>query len=150
PPAVIGAALWATMMRTRFGRAQRACAQDWRAAALLGVDVDRTVAVTFAIGSALVGAAGVFAAADYGVVNFHMGTIMGVKALTAALLGGIGSLPGALLGGFLIALTEVFSAATIGSEWKDIAVFGVLILVLLLRPAGLLGGHDTGQADERP
>src|SRR5215468_4601252 len=148
--AAIGTALWWLHTRTSFGRCQRACAQDIGMAALIGVPINRTIAATFALGSALAGMAGVFAAAEYGVVNFHMGTLMGFKALTAALLGGIGSLPGAALGGFLIALTEVFTAAFLGSEWKDTAVFTVLVLVLLLRPAGLLGTLPAPAVGERP
>jgi len=148
--AVIGAALWWLHTRTSFGRCQRACAQDIRMAALIGVPINRTIAATFAIGSGLAGMAGVFAAAEYGVVNFHMGTLMGFKALTAALLGGIGSLPGAALGGFVIALTECYTAAFFGSEWKDIAVFAVLVLVLLFRPAGVLGTLRVPAIGERP
>ena len=148
--AAIGAALWWLHTRTSFGRCQRACAQDIRMAALIGVPINRTIAATFALGSALAGMAGVFAAAQYGVVNFHMGTLMGFKALTAALLGGIGSLPGAAIGGFVIALTESYTAALFGTEWKDIAVFGVLVLVLLFRPAGLLGTLAAPAIGERP
>jgi branched-chain amino acid transport system permease protein len=144
--AVVGLLLWGLQMRTRLGRAQRAVAQDRRMAALLGVDVDRTVAVTFALGGALAATAGLFAAAQYGVVTFRMGALVALKALTAALLGGIGSLPGAALGGGLVALVEVATAAYVASEWKDIAVFAVLVLVLLFRPRGLLGGK--GAADE--
>ena len=147
--AAIGVALWWLHTRTSFGRCQRACAQDIRMAALIGVPINRTIASTFALGSGLVGMAGVFAAAEYGVVNFHMGTLMGFKALTAALLGGIGSLPGAALGGFIIALTECYTAAFLGSEWKDIAVFAVLVLVLVFRPAGLLGTLTTPAIGER-
>jgi branched-chain amino acid transport system permease protein len=148
--AAIGAALWWTQMRTSFGRCQRACAQDLRMAQLLGVPVDRTIGLTFMMGAALTGAGGLFAAAQYGVINFHMGTLMGFKALTAALLGGIGSLPGAVLGGMLIALTEAYTAAFLGSEWKDIAVFSALVMVLLFRPGGILGTPATQTADERP
>ena len=147
--AVIGAALWWLHTRTSFGRCQRACAQDIGAAALMGVPINRTIAATFALGSALAGTAGVFAAAEYGVVNFHMGTLMGFKALTAALLGGIGSLTGAVIGGLLIALTETFTAALVGAAWKDIAVFIVLVLVLLLRPGGLMATLRSRTADER-
>ncbi|MFZ5790462.1 MAG: branched-chain amino acid ABC transporter permease [Pseudomonadota bacterium] len=147
--AILLAVLWWLSMRTRFGRHQRACAQDPRMAAMLGVDVDRTIAATFMIGGALAGAAGLFAGAQYGVINFHMGTLMGFKALTAALLGGIGSLPGAVLGGMLIAFTESFTAALVGEAWKDLAVFVVLVLVLLVRPGGLLGTLTTVSADER-
>jgi branched-chain amino acid transport system permease protein len=118
-------------------------------AALLGVNIDGTVRLTVVLGCAIVGAAGLFAAAQYGVINFHMGTLMGFKALTAALLGGIGSLPGAVLGGFIIALTEVFTAAFAGSDWKDLAVFTVLVLVLLFRPAGLLGTMTSPGVGER-
>ncbi|MFO1069253.1 MAG: branched-chain amino acid ABC transporter permease [Geminicoccaceae bacterium] len=139
----IGLLLWWLQMRTRFGRAQRAIAQDRGMAALLGIDVDRTVAVTFAVGGALAGIAGMFAAAQYGVVTFRMGTLVALKALTAALLGGIGSLPGAALGGALVALVEVLAAAYVASEWKDVAVFAVLVLVLVFRPRGLLGGRAT-------
>lgn len=148
--AIIGGLLWWTHARTSLGRCQRACAQDIRMAALLGVPIDRTIGLTFMMGAAIVGTGGTFAAAQHGVVNFHMGTIMGFKALTAALLGGIGSLPGAVLGGLLIALIEVMTAAFLGSGWKDIAVFAVLVLVLLYRPAGLLGTLPTPSADERP
>lgn len=148
--AAIGAALWWLHTRTSFGRCQRACAQDVGMAALIGVPINRTIAATFALGSGLAGMAGVFAAAQYGVVNFHMGTLMGFKALTAALLGGIGSLPGAALGGFIIALTECYTAAVFGSEWKDIAVFTVLVLVLLFRPSGLLGTLSAPAVGERP
>ena len=146
---VMLALLWWVSMRTRFGRQQRACAQDPHMARLLGVDVDRTIAATFMIGGTLAGAAGIFAGAQYGVINFHMGTLMGFKALTAALLGGIGSLPGAVLGGMLIALTETLTAALVGAAWKDIAVFIVLVLVLWLRPGGLLATLKTIPADER-
>jgi branched-chain amino acid transport system permease protein len=108
---VIGGLLWWINQRSRFGRCQRACAQDLNMAALIGVRVDRTIMLTVMLGSAIVGAAGMFAAGQYGVINFHMGTLMGFKALTAALLGGIGSLPGAVIGGMIIALTEVYTAA---------------------------------------
>ncbi len=146
----IAAALWWLSTRTSFGRCQRACAQDIRMAALLGVPIDRTIGATFMLGAAIAGAGGMFAAAQYGVINFHMGTLMGFKALAAALLGGIGSLPGALLGGIIIALVEGFTAAVIGSGWKDIAVFTTLVLVLLYRPAGILGTLRMPSADERP
>jgi branched-chain amino acid transport system permease protein len=145
----IGAALWWVHTRTGFGRCQRACAQDLRMAELVGVPIDRTIGLTFVIGTAIAGAGGLFAAAQYGVINFHMGTLMGFKALTAALLGGIGSLPGAALGGMLIALIEGYTAGFLGSEWKDIAVFATLVMVLLFRPGGILGTLPTGTADER-
>jgi branched-chain amino acid transport system permease protein len=148
--AAICAGLWFVYTRTSFGRCQRACAQDIRMAALLGVPVDRTIGLTFMLGAAIAGAGGIFAAVQYGVINFHMGTLMGFKALTAALLGGIGSLPGAFFGGLIIALTEVFTAAFLGSAWKDIAVFTTLVLVLLLRPGSLLGTVQQPAAAKRP
>ncbi len=119
-------------------------------AALLGVDVNRIIGLTFVMGGGLAGAGGVFAGLQYGVINFHMGTLIGFKALTAALVGGIGSLPGAFLGALIIAVVECFTAAFLGSQWKDIAVFALLVLILLLRPAGLLGTLRTQTADERP
>ena len=112
-------------------------------AALLGVDVDRTVARTFALGGALAGAAGVIDAVYYGGVGFFMGYIVGFKALTAALLGGIGSVGGALLGGLLIGAIETFWAAYLDSSYRDVAVFGVLVLVLTLRPSGWLGVKEA-------
>lgn len=146
---LIGGLLWWLTFNSDFGRSQRACAQDARMAALLGVDVNRTIALTFALGGALAGTGGVFAGLQYGVINFHMGTLMGFKALTAALVGGIGSLPGAFLGALIIAAVECYTAAFLGSEWKDIAVFALLVLVLLFRPAGLLGTLRSAPADER-
>jgi len=147
---IIGGLLWRLSVRSDFGRSQRACAQDPRMAALLGVDVNRIVGLTFVMGGALAGAGGVFAGLQYGVINFHMGALMGFKALTAALVGGIGSLPGAFLGALIIAAVECFTAAFLGSQWKDIAVFALLVLILLLRPAGLLGTLRSQTADERP
>ena len=147
---IIGALLWGLSSRTGFGRSQRACAQDPRMAALLGVDVNRIIGLTFVLGGGLAGAGGVFAGLQYGVINFHMGTLIGFKALTAALVGGIGSLPGAFLGALIIAAVECFTAAFLGSQWKDIAVFALLVLILLLRPGGLLGTLRSQTADERP
>lgn len=146
---LIGGALWRLNVSSGFGRCQRACAQDPRMAAMLGVDVNKVIALTFAMGGALAGAGGVFAGLQYGVINFHMGTLIGFKALTAALVGGIGSLPGAFLGALIIAAVECYTAAFLGSQWKDIAVFALLVLVLLLKPAGLLGTPRSTSADER-
>jgi branched-chain amino acid transport system permease protein len=145
----IGLALWWLDRRTAFGRAQRAVAQDQGMARLLGIDVDRTIGRSFMLGGALAGLAGVFAAAQYGVVTFKTGALIGLKALTAALLGGIGSLPGAALGGMLVALSEAYTAAYISSEWREVAVFSLLILVLVFRPQGLLATLPTRPADER-
>ena len=147
--AVVLALLWWLQTRTSHGRAQRASAQDLGMAELLGVDVGRTVGVSFLIGGALAGLAGMFAAAQYGVVTFKMGALIGLKALTAALLGGIGSLPGAAIGGLLVAMTEAWTAAYIASDWKDVAVFAVLVLLLVFRPQGLFATLKEVPADER-
>jgi branched-chain amino acid transport system permease protein len=124
---------------TPLGRAQRACEQDMTMAALLGVDVDRTISTTFLIGAALAAVAGMMVTLYYGVIDFFIGFLAGMKAFTAAVLGGIGSLPGAVLGGFLIGLIEAFWSGYFSSAYKDVAVFGVLVLVLIFRPSGLLG-----------
>ncbi len=125
--------------RTSLGRAQRACEQDKIMASLLGVNVDRTIAITFVIGAALAAIAGFMVTLYYGVVDFFMGFLAGMKAFTAAVLGGIGSLPGAMLGGLLIGLIESLWAGYISAQYKDVAVFGILMLVLLVRPNGLFG-----------
>jgi branched-chain amino acid transport system permease protein len=124
---------------TPLGRAQRACEQDMHMAALLGVDVDRVISTTFVMGAALAAVAGLMVTLYYGVVDFFIGFLAGVKAFTAAVLGGIGSLPGAMLGGVLIGLIEAFWSGYFSVEYKDVAVFVVLILVLVFRPTGLLG-----------
>jgi branched-chain amino acid transport system permease protein len=124
---------------TPLGRAQRACEQDMTMAALLGVDVDRTISTTFLIGAALAAVAGMMVTMYYGVIDFLIGFLAGMKAFTAAVLGGIGSLPGAVLGGFLIGIIEAFWSGYFSSAYKDVAVFGVLVLVLIFRPSGLLG-----------
>ncbi len=129
--------------RTRFGRAQRACEQDQTMAALLGIDVDRTISMTFMIGAILAAVAGVMVTLYYGVVDFFIGFQAGLKAFAAAVLGGIGSLPGAMLGGFLIGLVEAYWSAYFSIEYKDIATFSILILVLIFRPTGLLGRPDV-------
>ena len=125
--------------RTSLGRAQRATEQDRTMAALLGVNVDRTISMTFVLGASLAAVAGLMVTLYYGVIDFYIGFIAGVKAFTAAVLGGIGSLPGAMLGGLLIGLIEAFWSGCINFAYKDVAVFGVLVLVLTLRPTGLLG-----------
>ncbi|HMR33222.1 MAG TPA: branched-chain amino acid ABC transporter permease [Geminicoccaceae bacterium] len=146
---LVGGWLWWLHRRSRFGRMQRATAQDQGMARLLGIDVDGTIARTFALGGALAGLAGVFAAGQYGVVTFRTGALIGLKALTAAILGGIGSLPGAAVGAMLVALCEAYTAAYLSSEWREVAVFGLLVLVLVLRPQGLLGTLPARPADER-
>ncbi|MCW6509355.1 branched-chain amino acid ABC transporter permease [Lichenifustis flavocetrariae] len=137
--AVLLAGFWYLVQKTSLGRAQRACEQDRRMAALLGIDVDRTISLTFVIGAALAAVAGVLYMSYYGVVNFSDGFIPGVKAFTAAVLGGIGSLPGAVLGGLLIGLIEVFWSAYFSSDYKDVAAFSILALTLIFMPSGLLG-----------
>ncbi len=124
---------------TALGRAQRACEQDRGMAMLSGVDVDRTISLTFVMGAALAAVAGVMASLYYGVVDFFMGFIAGLKAFTAAVLGGIGSLPGAMLGGLLLGMVEAFFSGYFSVEYKDVATFGILVLVLIFRPTGLLG-----------
>ncbi|WP_428263559.1 ABC transporter permease subunit [Haliangium sp.] len=125
--------------RTPFGRAQRACEQDQTMASLLGVNVDRTISLTFVSGAALAAVAGVLFLVYYGVIDFFIGFLAGIKAFTAAVLGGIGSLAGAMLGGLLIGLIESFWSAYFTIEYKDVAAFGILVLVLIFRPTGLLG-----------
>jgi len=127
---------------TALGRAQRACEQDLAMAALVGVDVDRTISLTFVMGAALAAVAGLIFLINYGVVDFYIGFLAGIKAFTAAVLGGIGSLPGAMLGGLLIGVIEAFWSAYFSVEYKDLAAFAVLVLVLVFRPTGLLGKPD--------
>ncbi len=129
--------------RTSLGRAQRACEQDRTMAALLGINVDRTISLTFVMGAALAAVAGLMFLLYYGVIDFYIGFLAGIKAFTAAVLGGIGSLPGAMLGGLLIGLIETFWSAYFTIEYKDVAAFGILVLVLIFRPTGLLGKPDV-------
>jgi branched-chain amino acid transport system permease protein len=129
--------------RTSLGRAQRACEQDRKMASLLGIDVDRTISITFIMGAALAAVAGLMFLLYYGVIDFYIGFLAGVKAFTAAVLGGIGSVPGAMLGGLLIGLIEGFWSAYFSVEYKDVAAFAILVLVLIFRPTGLLGKPDV-------
>jgi branched-chain amino acid transport system permease protein len=128
---------------TRLGRDMRACAQDLKMAALVGVDTDRTISLTFVIGAALAAVAGVMFLLYYGVIDFFIGFVAGVKAFTAAVLGGIGSLPGAMLGGLLIGLIETFWSAYFTVQYKDVAAFSVLVLVLIFMPTGILGRPEV-------
>ena len=130
------------IMGTALGRQQRACEQDMKMAGLLGVNVDRTISLTFVMGAGLAAVAGVMVTLYYGVIDFYIGFLAGVKAFTAAVLGGIGSLPGAMLGGLLIGLIEAFWSGYFTSEYKDVAAFTILVLVLIFRPSGLLGRPD--------
>jgi branched-chain amino acid transport system permease protein len=128
---------------TPLGRAQRAVEQDATMAALLGVDVDRTISQTFLIGAALAAVAGMMVLLYYGVIDFFIGFEAGIKAFTAAVLGGIGSLPGAMLGGLLIGLIEALWSGYASVEYKDVMVFVVLVLVLIFRPSGLFGRPEV-------
>lgn len=144
------AILWllhALVNRTRVGTAIRAVAEDQAAASLMGINVNRMVSLTFLIGGAMGGAAGVLFGVQYGLINPYTGFIPGLKAFTAAVLGGIGNIPGAMMGGLVLGLLEAFAASYLslltggafGAEYKDIFAFSVLILILVLRPKGLLG-----------
>ena len=121
----------------------RACEQDLKMAALLGIDIDRTISLTFVIGAALAAVAGLMFLLYYGVIDFYIGFVAGVKAFTAAVLGGIGSLPGAMLGGLLIGLIETFWSAYFSIEYKDVAAFSILIIVLIFLPTGILGRPEV-------
>lgn len=136
---VLMAAFTALINRTPLGRAQRACEQDQKMAALLGVNVDRTISLTFVMGAALAAVAGTLFVLYYGVIDFFIGFLAGVKAFTAAVLGGIGSLPGAMLGGLAIGLIETFWSGYFSVEYKDVAAFSILAIVLIFMPSGLLG-----------
>jgi branched-chain amino acid transport system permease protein len=125
--------------RTRWGKAMRAVAQDAEAAGFMGVEVNRVVMLTFLLGSVLAAGAGIMVGVYYGIVDFFMGYVAGLKAFTAAVLGGIGNLRGAMLGGLLLGLAESFGAGFIGAQWRDVIAFVVLIAVLVFRPGGLLG-----------
>lgn len=129
--------------RTSLGRAQRACEQDRTMAALSGVNVDRTISLTFVMGAALAAVAGMMFMLNYGVIDFYIGFLAGVKAFTAAVLGGIGSLPGAMLGGLIIGLIEVFWSGYFSVEYKDVAAFSILAIVLIFLPEGLLGKPEV-------
>ncbi len=152
--AVTMGGLLVLVQRTRLGRAMRATAQNREVAGLMGVDVNRVIAATFAVGSALAAVAGLLIAAYYGIAHYNMGFILGLKAFSAAVLGGIGNIPGALLGGLLLGVIESLGAGYIGdltggflgSHYQDIFAFFILILVLVFRPSGLLGERVPDRA----
>ncbi|HYC18872.1 MAG TPA: branched-chain amino acid ABC transporter permease LivH [Pseudolabrys sp.] len=141
--AVLLVCFWYLVTKTRLGRAQRACEQDQKMAALVGVDVDRTISITFVIAAALAAVAGTMYLMYYGVVSFSDGFVPGVKAFTAAVLGGIGSLPGAVIGGILIGLIETMWSAYFSIDYKDVAAFSVLAITLIFLPQGLFGRPDV-------
>ena len=136
---IIMVALTLFIKKTKTGRAMLAVSEDRGAAQLMGINVNRTISITFAIGSGLAAVAGALFVSSYGFVGPYTGSLPGIKAFVAAVLGGIGSIPGAMLGGILLGIIESFSKAYISTQLSDAIVFGVLILVLLVRPSGLLG-----------
>ncbi len=135
-------ALTLFIARSRMGRACRACAEDMGMANLLGIDTNKVISFTFVLGAMLAAVGGVLIALTIGKLNPYIGFIAGIKAFTAAVLGGIGSIPGAMLGGVLLGLAETFAAGYLPSEYKDVVSFGLLVLILLFRPTGLLGKPD--------
>ena len=143
----IMAGLMVVVHRTRLGRAMRAVAENQHAAQLMGVDINRVISITFMLGSALAAVAGLMVSANYGLAHYYMGFLLGLKAFTAAVMGGIGNLRGAMLGGLLLGLIESLGAGYIGdmtggflgSNYQDVFAFFVLIAVLVFRPSGLLG-----------
>ena len=141
--AVLLLAFWYIVNHTPLGRAQRATEQDRKMAALLGIDVDKTVSITFVMGAALAAVAGTMYLMYYGVISFADGFTPGVKAFTAAVLGGIGSLPGAVLGGLLIGLIESLWSAYFTIAYKDVATFAILAFVLIFKPSGILGRPEV-------
>ena len=134
-------ALVLLVSRTRFGKSMRATAYDREAASMMGIDTDRVIAITFFIASMLACAAGVMFGLYLGVTYYFMGFLAGLKAFTAAVIGGIGSIPGAMLGGLIIGLVESFAIGYVGGQWSDIVIFGLFILFMLVRPSGLLGSR---------
>jgi branched-chain amino acid transport system permease protein len=141
--AVLLAIFWYVVNRTALGRAQRACEQDRKMAALLGIDVDRTISITFIMGACLAAVAGTLYLMYYGVVSFSDGFVPGVKAFTAAVLGGIGSIPGAVIGGLLIGFIESMWSAYFSIDYKDVAAFSILAIVLIFLPSGILGRPEV-------
>lgn len=151
---LVMASLWLLVQRTRLGRAMRATAQSKEVAALMGVNVDKVISATFLIGSAIAAIAGVMVSAYYGLAHYYMGFLLGLKAFSAAVLGGIGNIAGAMLGGMLLGMIEALGAGYIGdltggflgSHYQDVFAFFVLILVLVFRPSGLLGERVASRA----
>jgi len=138
--------LWHLVRRTTLGKAMRATAQDADAARMMGIDVDRVVVLTFFLGSALAGAGSLFFGLYYGFTGYYIGYTTGLRAFTSAVLGGIGSVPGAVLGGLFIGLTQSLGGQIVGVKWTDVIIFSILIIVMVLRPSGLLGSRSPQKA----
>ena len=143
---VLMVALQVLVMSTRLGRAMRAVAQDPKACRLLGIPVDRVIAVTFVLGSALAAVGGMLFGLYYNTINFHDGYLTGLKAFTAAVLGGIGNVPGAMVGGLVLGILEALGAGYLSAQWKNAFAFVVLVGLLLFRPTGLLGERVSERA----
>jgi branched-chain amino acid transport system permease protein len=141
--AVVMLALTLFIKFTRIGKAMRATAQDRTMALLVGINVDRVISATFILGSALAAIGGLLIASHIGQINFAIGFIAGIKAFTAAVLGGIGSIPGAVLGSLVLGLTESFATGYVSSDYEDVFAFSLLVLILIFKPSGLLGKADT-------
>jgi len=141
-------ALQVYVKATRMGKAMRATSQDPETARLMGINIDRVIVTTFVIGAALAAVAGVMQGMRFGQIDFRIGFLVGLKAFTAAVLGGIGNIAGAVLGGFLLGIVEALATQYVphGSSWKDVWAFVVLIVVLVLRPGGLLGERVAARA----
>ena len=144
--ALLMVGLQALVMSTRLGKAMRATAQDLTACALLGIPVNRIIATTFMIGSGLASVGGVLFGLTYGTINFHDGYLVGLKAFTAAVLGGIGNIPGAMVGGLVLGMLEALGAGYLSSQWKNVFAFVILVVLLLLKPTGLLGERVADRA----
>ena len=144
--AVLMIGLHPLVMSTKLGKAMRATAQDLTACALLGVPVNRIIAVTFMIGSALAAVGGMLFGLNYGTINFHDGYLIGLKAFTAAVLGGIGNIPGAMVGGLVLGMLEGLGAGYLSSQWKNVLAFAILVILLLFKPRGLLGERVAERA----
>ncbi|GMA39476.1 branched-chain amino acid ABC transporter permease [Mobilicoccus caccae] len=143
---ICGLSLWWFITRTRSGRAMQAVSQDPDTARLMGINVDRIIVIAFAMGAFLAAVAGVAQGLQNNNIDFRMGFMAGLKAFTAAVLGGIGNVPGAIVGGLTLGIVESFAAMVFGGSWKDIAAFSLLILVLVFRPQGLLGARVVDRA----
>ena len=139
--AMLGLTLF--ISRSRMGRACRACAEDMKMANLLGINTNNVISITFVLGAALAAVAGVLLGMYYGVINPYLGFMAGLKAFTAAVLGGIGSIPGAVIGGLLLGVVEALTAGYLSTEYKDVMAFALLIFVLLFMPTGILGRPEV-------